>query len=317
MSARIAVIDDYQDVARSSAGWSILPGNAEVTFFHDPCETEDDLVVRLEPFEIVGVMRERTAFPRSVLTRLPNLRLLASTGRRNAAIDEVAADELGIVVSSTSSPGHATAELTMSLILSLARGLTEESRSVATGGWQVGIGRDLRGANLGLVGLGRLGSQVASLAAGFGMNVGAWSENLTTERCAEIGVRKQSRSDLFRDSTFVSIHLRMSERTVGLVGDAELESMKPDAYLINTSRAAIVDQDALVRALESGAIAGAAVDVFDEEPLASADRLRNIPGLLVTPHIGYVTKETYEVFYGEMVTAIADYLRKRETTNSV
>jgi phosphoglycerate dehydrogenase-like enzyme len=317
MTVRIAVIDDYQDVARSSANWSMLPGNAEVTFFHDPRETEDDLVVRLEPFEIVGVMRERTAFPRSVLTRLPNLRLLASTGRRNAAIDEVAAEELGIVVSSTSSPGHATAELTMSLILSLARGLTEESRSVATGGWQVGIGRDLRGANLGLVGLGRLGSQVASLAAGFGMNVGAWSENLTTERCAEVGVRKLSRSDLFRDSTFVSIHLRMSERTVGLVGNAELESMKPDAYLINTSRAAIVDQDALVRALESGAIAGAAVDVFDEEPLASADRLRNIPGLLVTPHIGYVTKETYEVFYGEMVAAIADYLRKRETTNSV
>ena len=311
MSVRIAVIDDYQDVARASADWSRLPDNVDVTFFHDHCEAESDLVDRLAPFEIIGVMRERTPFPRAVLTRLPNLRLLASTGRNNAAIDMAAAEELGIVVSSTTSPGYATAELTMTLILSLARGLHGQARSVEEGGWQVGLGRDLRGASLGLVGLGRLGSQVAHLAASFGMNIGAWSENLTAERCAEVGVNKLSRSELFSDSEFVSIHLRSSGRTVGLVGEAELAMMRPDAYLVNTSRAAIVDTDALVRALETRAIAGAAVDVFDEEPLAHADRLRNTSCLLATPLIGYVTKQTYEIFYGEMVEAIAAYLRDR------
>lgn len=308
MSVQIAVIDDYQDAARSSADWSRLPEGVDVTFFHDHCESEVELVDRLEPFEIVGVMRERTAFPRTLLTRLPNLRLLASTGRRNTAIDLVAAEELGIAVSSTSSPGHATAELTMALILSLARGLQGQARSVEAGGWQVGLGRDLKGANLGLVGLGRLGSQVAHLAAGFGMKVGAWSENLTAERCAEVGVSRLRRDDLFRASDFVSIHLRASERTVGMVGERELAMMGSDAYLVNTSRSAIVDEEALVRALETGAIAGAAVDVFDDEPLARGHRLRNTPGLLATPHIGYVTKETYQVFYGEMVEAIATYL---------
>jgi phosphoglycerate dehydrogenase-like enzyme len=311
MSVQLAVIDDYQDVARSSADWSQLSEDVDITFFHDRCGTEDDLVNRLEPFEIVGVMRERTAFPRTVLTRLPNLRLLASTGRRNAAIDMLAAQELGIVVSSTSSPGHATAELTMALILSLSRGVLSESRSVREGGWQVGIGRDLKGANLGLVGLGRLGSQVARLAAGFGMKIGAWSENLTAERCAEVGVAKMSWRDLFRQSDFISIHLRLSERTIRVVADRELEMMRPDAYLINTSRAAIVDVDALVRALESGTIAGAALDVFDDEPLPPSHRLRNTSGLLATPHIGYVTRETYEVFYSEMVAAISGYLRDR------
>jgi phosphoglycerate dehydrogenase-like enzyme len=311
MSVQLAVIDDYQDVALSSADWSRLPEDVDVTFFHDPCRTEDDLVDRLKSFEIVGIMRERTAFPRTVLARLPNLRLLASTGRRNAAIDMLAAQELGIAVSSTSSPGHATAELTMALILSLSRGLVGESRSVGEGGWQVGIGRDLRGANLGLVGLGRLGSQVASLAAGFGMNIGAWSENLTAERCAEVGATKVSRNDLFSQSDFVSIHLRLSERTIRVVADAELEMMRPDSFLVNTSRAAIVDADALVRAVESGAIAGAALDVFDYEPLPPGHRLRNTAGILATPHIGYVTRETYEVFYGEMVDAITGYLRER------
>ncbi len=311
MSVQVAVIDDYQKVARSSADWASLPEDVDVTFFHDRCGSEAELVDRLEPFEIVGVMRERTAFPRTVLSRLPNLRLLASTGRRNAAIDTVAAQELGIEVSSTNSPGHATAELTMALILSLSRGLVAEASSVREGGWQVGLGRDLRGATLGLVGLGRLGSQVARLAEGFGMEIVAWSENLTAERCTEVGVTKVSRSDLFGKSDFVSIHLRMSDRTRHLVGEAELELMRQDAYLVNTSRAAIVDVDALVRALETAAIAGAAVDVFDNEPLALGHRLRNTPGLLATPHIGYVTRETYEVFYGEMVDAIAGYLRDR------
>jgi phosphoglycerate dehydrogenase-like enzyme len=309
MGVQIAVIDDYQDVARSCADWSRLPRGVDVTFFNDRCESERELVHRLEPYEIVGVMRERSAFPRTVLAQLPNLRLLASTGRRNAAIDMMAAQELGIVVSSTSSPGHATAELTMALILDLARGLHRQAHSVEVGGWQVGLGRDLRGANLGLLGLGRLGSQVAGLATGFGMNVGAWSENLTAERCAEVGVRRLDRDDLFRESDFVSIHLRASERSVGVVGDKELAMMRSDAYLVNTSRATVVDEDALVRALQTGTIAGAAVDVFGDEPLADGDRLRRTPRLLATPHIGYVTKETYEIFYGEMLTAIEEYLK--------
>jgi phosphoglycerate dehydrogenase-like enzyme len=308
MSVKIAVIDDYQGVAHSFGDWSRLPASADVSFFHDRAASESDLVDRLAPFEIVGVMRERTAFPKSVLTRLPNLRLLVTTGRRNEAIDVAAANDLGITVGFTNSPGHATAELTMALILSLARNLSDESASMSAGGWQVGLGRDLRRASLGLVGLGRLGSQVAGFAAAFGMEVGAWSENLTEERCDEVGVTRLSRDDLFQSSDFVSVHLRLSDRTTGLVGDEMLGMMRSDAYLINTSRAAIVDEDALVGALKAGTIAGAALDVYEHEPLPSDHRLRNTPRLLLTPHIGYVTKETYEIFYSDMVEAIAAYL---------
>ncbi|MCH7584956.1 MAG: D-2-hydroxyacid dehydrogenase family protein [Acidobacteria bacterium] len=309
MSVEIAVIDDYQGVAHSFGDWSRLPSKARVTFFQDHCASEADLVDRLAPFEIVGVMRERTAFPRSLLSQLPSLRLLITTGRRNSTIDMEAADDLGITVGFTNSPGHATAELTMALILSLARNLSVESGSVSAGGWQVGVGRDLRGANLGLVGLGRLGSQVAEFAKAFGMEVGAWSENLTQERCAEVGVAGLSRDELFRSSDFVSVHLRLSQRTTGLVGAEEIEMMRPDAYLINTSRAAIVDEDALVQALTAGTIAGAALDVYEHEPLPQDHRFRATPRLLTTPHIGYVTRETYAVFYGEMVEAIAAYLQ--------
>lgn len=309
MSRQIAVIDDYQGVAHSFADWSRIPADVDISFFDDHCATESDLVERLLPFEIIGIMRERTAFPRHVLSRLPNLRLIVSTGRRNPAIDLKSADELGISVRFTNAPGHATAELTMALILSLARNLTAEAASLGSGGWQVGVGRDLKGATVGLVGLGRLGSHVASLARAFGMEVGAWSENLTDERCAEVGVTKLTRKELFRDADFVSIHLRLSERTVGLVGDMELEMMRPSSYLINTSRAAIVNEDALVRALTNGTIAGAAIDVYEHEPLASDHRLRTTPGLLATPHIGYVTRETYQIFYGDMVEAIVGYLQ--------
>jgi phosphoglycerate dehydrogenase-like enzyme len=307
----IAVLDDYQQVAHSFGNWSRLPASANVSFFHDQCASESELVDRLAPFEIVGAMRERTALPRSVLARLPNLALVVSTGRRNRAIDEEAANDLGITIGYTTSPSHATAELTMALILSLARNLSVESGSISTGGWQVGVGRDLRGARLGLVGLGRLGSQVADIAKAFGMEVSAWSPNLTEERCAEVGVARISRDDLFRTSDFVSVHLRLSNRTMGLVGDELLRLMRPDAYLINTSRGPIVDEDALVRALTDHTIAGAAVDVYEDEPLPTNHRLRTTPRLLATPHIGYVTKETYEIFYSEMVEAIASYLQDR------
>jgi phosphoglycerate dehydrogenase-like enzyme len=222
-----------------------------------------------------------------------------------------AAVSLDIGVGFTDSPGHATAELTMALILSLARNIAVESHSLRTGGWQVDVGRDLRGASLGLVGLGRLGSQVARLAIAFGMEVGAWSQNLSDERCAEAGVTKLSREGLFAESGFVSVHLRLSERTRGLVGEELLGLMQPDAYLINTSRAAIVAQDALIGALRSGAIAGAAVDVYEEEPLPPNHELRTAPRLLATPHIGFVTRETYDIFYGEMVDVIVSYLEDR------
>jgi phosphoglycerate dehydrogenase-like enzyme len=307
MTNPIAVLDDYQQVAAGCADWSAIP-DADVTFFSDHLSNLDALAERLRPFEIIGIMRERTPFPAELLRRLPSLRLLITTGRRNAAIDVDAATELGITVCGTPSQGHATAELAFGLILDLARGLTQQVLSVRGGGWQRGLGRDLRGAMLGLLGLGRLGSQVAGFGLAFGMEVCAWSENLTSGRAAEVGVRAVSKRELFASSDFISIHLQLSDRTVGLVGSKELALMKPDAYLVNTSRAAIVDEDTLTKALQEGRIAGAALDVFGEEPLPIGHRLRNMPGVLTTPHIGYVTRETYQIFFHGMVDAIVAFL---------
>jgi len=308
---RIAILDDYQKVAESSADWTTLPADAEVTFFHDHLDDQDALVERLAPFAIIGAMRERTPFPRSLLERLPELRLLITTGRRNASIDVAAAKELGITVCGTAGSGHPTAELAMALMLALARQLPTETASVREGGWQVGLGRDLRGATLGVIGLGRLGSQVAKLGQAFGMEAIAWSTNLTDARAAEVGVRRVDKAALFRSADFVSVHLQLSPRTVGLIGAPDLALMKPDAYLINTSRGPIVDVDALVEVLQGSRIAGAALDVFEHEPLPPDDRLRRIPNLLLTPHIGYVTRETYRVFYGEMVDGVAAFLAGR------
>ncbi len=305
---RVAVLDDYQEVASVCADWSTLPNAVEVTIFSDHLDFGPELIARLEPFDVVCAMRERTPFPRQLLERLPHLRLLVTTGRRNAAIDLAAATELGITVCGTGSPGHATAELTLALMLALARNLIAEQQSVGTGGWQVGLGRDLRGARLGIIGLGRLGAAVARLAAGFGMEISAWSENLTDERCRHVGVQLIERETLLRESDFISIHLRLSQRTTGLIGSAELALIKPTAYLINTSRGGIVDEEALIYALESGTLAGAALDVYTTEPLPPDHPLRSTPGLLTTPHIGYVTRETYEVFYAETVEAIAAFL---------
>jgi len=307
MSVLIAVLDDYQQVAAACADWERIP-DAEVTFFADHLDGLDGVAERLQGFDIIGIMRERTPFPAALLERLPNLRLLVTTGRHNAAVDVAAATALGITVCGTPSPGHPTAELAFGLILDLARGVTDHVVSVREGSWQVGLGRDLRGATLGLLGLGNLGSRVAGFGLAFGMQVFAWSENLTGERAAEVGVRAVSKEELFARSDFVSVHLRLGPRTVGLVGAAELALMKPDAYLVNTSRAAIVDEDALVAALEEGRIAGAALDVFAREPLPATHRLRSTPRLLTTPHIGYVTRETYQVFFAGMVEAILAFL---------
>ncbi|MGH6919420.1 MAG: D-2-hydroxyacid dehydrogenase family protein [Geminicoccaceae bacterium] len=305
---RVAILDDYQKVAASSADWTALPEGVEPTFFHDHLAELDRLALRLEPFEIIGIMRERTPFPGALLERLPNLRLLITTGPRNASIDVAAAQRRGVTVCGTRSSGHATAELAMALILALARGLLAETASMRAGGWQVGLGRDLAGAVLGVVGLGRLGSRVARLGQAFGMTTIAWSQNLTEAAAAEVGVRRADKAELFRSADFVSVHLQLSPRTRGLIGAADLDLMQPDAYLINTSRGPIVDEDALVDALQAGRIGGAALDVYDREPLPKDHRLRRIPNLLLTPHIGYVTRETYALFYRDMVEGIAAFL---------
>ncbi|WP_282606137.1 D-2-hydroxyacid dehydrogenase family protein [Pelagibius sp. Alg239-R121] len=305
---KIAILDDYQSLARSFADWNRLRDRASVQFFTDPISDPAQLTDCLGSFDVICLMRERTAFTGDLIKALPNLKLLVTSGMKNGAIDLPAAEERGIVVSGTSSPGHATAELTFGLILALARNLLPQSNSLQAGRWQTGIGRDLRGATLGLLGLGRLGSQVAAFGRAFGMKVIAWSENLSTERCAEVGVDYREKTQLFAESDFLSVHLRLSKRTEGLIGANELFLMKPDAYLVNTSRAAIIEMAALERALVGGVIAGAALDVFDHEPLPPDHPLLSTPNLLLTPHIGYVTRETYEIFYREMLEAIEAWL---------
>lgn len=299
----VGVLDDYQAVAQSCADWDRL--DRRVEFIHEAITDRAMLIERLSPFEVLVAMRERTPFPRDVLASLPNLRLLVTTGMRNTAIDVEAASELGITVCGTRSTGHATAELTFGLILALARGLVEENRSVRSGGWQVSLGRDLGGAVLGVVGVGRVGSLVAGYGAAFGMEVVAWSDNLTDERAAEAGTSRVSREEIFATADFVTVHLRLSDRTRGLVGRTELQLMRPTSYLINTSRGPIVDTDALLEAVRSGSIAGAAVDVYDTEPLPSDHPIRGAPRIITTPHVGYVTRETYEIFYSEAVEDIA------------
>jgi phosphoglycerate dehydrogenase-like enzyme len=305
---RIAILDDYQRVARSFADWSVLEDRARIDVFHEPIQGIPALVERLKPYEIVCLMRERTEFPRALIEQLPNLKLIVTAGPKNAAIDVGAATDHGVLVCGTRSPAHATAELAFGLIIALARGIVPQANSVANGGWQLDVGRDIRGATLGIVGLGRLGGQIAEYGKAFGMKIIAWSQNLTEERAREVGAARVDKRELFARADFVTIHLRLSERTRGLVGASEFKVMKRDAYLVNTSRGPIVDRDALIEALERRYIAGAAVDVYDTEPLPPDDKLRRLPGLLATPHLGYVTRETYRVFYTEMVEDIRAYL---------
>jgi len=304
--AKVAVLDDYQEVAASCADWQSL--DCDVTFFDRPFDNEAEAAAALRGFEVIVAMRERTRFGRELLAALPELRLLVTTGMRNAAIDLDAASESGVTVCGTRSPGHATAELAFALIQNLARGLTTEISSVRAGGWQVGLGRDLRDATLGVIGLGRLGSQVAGFGLAFGMEVIAWSENLTEEHAEGVGVQRVSQQQLLVSSDFVTIHLRLSERTRGLIGSAELGMMQPSAYIINTSRGEIVDEAALLAEVRSGGIAGAGVDVFADEPLPADHPFRAEPRILPTPHIGYVTRPTYDIFYGDAVEGIAAWL---------
>ena len=250
------------------------------------------------------MMRERTPIDAQLMDQLPNLRGIITSGMRNAALDIAGAKTRGIMLSGTESPGHATAELAFTLIAMQARQLFTAAQSMADGGWQAHLGRDLRGARLGILGLGRLGKALAKYGAAFGMNIQAWSQNLTKDRCAEVGVDYVDRETLFRTSDFISIHLKLSDRVRHLVGVDELDMMQRDAYLVNTSRAPIIDMRALTAALKTKKIAGAAIDVFDLEPLPISDPLRGTTNLLMTPHIGYVTRETMKIFYSQTLEAI-------------
>jgi phosphoglycerate dehydrogenase-like enzyme len=302
---RVAILDDHQGVALDTAPWDDLGGDAEVVAFSDHLADDDALVARLEPFDVIVAMRERTPFTRARLERLPNLELLVTTGMRNASIDVAAAHERGIVVSGTGGVSAATAELTWALILALARHVPAEDRSVHEGGWQTTVGIDLAGRTLGVAGLGNQGAPVARIGQAFGMRVIAWSQNLTPERAAEHGAEAVTRDQLLAQSDVLTIHLKLSERSRGLIGADELARMKPTALLVNTSRGPIVDEGALVAALRDGTIGGAALDVFDTEPLPADHPLRSAPNTVLTPHIGYVTESTYEVFYGQAVEDIA------------
>jgi phosphoglycerate dehydrogenase-like enzyme len=305
---RIAVLDDYQYVAASYADWSRLPEAVEVVEFADHVDDRETLVRRLQPFDVIVAMRERTPFSRGLLERLPNLRLLITTGAANKSIDVAAAAEHGITVCGTGAHPPGTAELTWALILAVARHIPQEDASVRAGGWQQTVGLDLAGGRLGIIGLGRLGSRVARIGQAFEMDVVAWSENLTDERAAEVGVRRVSKEELLSTSDVVTIHLQLSDRTRGLIGREELSRMQPTAILVNTSRGPIVDEHALVEALRGGAIHGAGLDVFDQEPLPKHHPLREMRRAVLTPHLGYVTEKTYEVFYRDAVDDVAAWL---------
>ncbi len=304
----VAILDDYQDVALPMTDWSVLPADVEVQVFKDHLKDQDALVERLKDFEIVMAMRERTPFPRSLFVRLPKLRLLTTTGMRNAAIDLQAAIDCGVVVCGTGGVVYPTAELTWGLILALLRQIHREDQATRSGQWQISMGIGLQGKTLGVIGLGNLGSQVATVGKAFQMKVLAWSQNLTAERAAQFGVTLVNKDELLSQADLVTIHLVLSQRTRGLLGARELGLMKPTAYLVNTSRGPIVDEQALVEALQKKAIAGAALDVFDEEPLPLDHLLRRLENTVITPHIGYVTAETYKIFFDQTVENIRAFL---------
>jgi phosphoglycerate dehydrogenase-like enzyme len=309
----IAVLDDYQNVALSMADWSVLDGQAAVTVFNDHVSNTDAVVARLRRFDVVCVMRERTPMSRAVIERLPKLRLIASTAHANASIDLEGAAERGIKIVHTGYSSNPTIELTWALILAGARNLIAETASLRGGGWQHFIGDDLAGRTLGLLGLGNIGGAVARIAKAFGMEVLAWSQNLTADRAADAGARLVTKDELFRQSDIISIHLVLSSRTRGLVGAAELTLMKPSARLVNTSRGPIVVEAALLSALEAGKISGAAIDVFDQKPLPPDHPFRRLPNLLATPHIGYVSRDLYARFYQDTVNNIRQWLAGQDS----
>jgi phosphoglycerate dehydrogenase-like enzyme len=305
---RVAILDDYQRVARSLADWDSLRPRAQVEFFHDNLVDLPRLADRLQSFEAVVAMRERTPFPRALFERLPNLRLLVTAGMRNASIDLAAATGRGVLVTGTETLATPTAELTWALILALSRNLVHEANGMRSGLWQTTVGHVIAGKTLGVLGLGKLGSRVAALGKAFGMQVLAWSQNLTAEKASEAGAVYATKEELLETSDIITIHLVLSERTRNLIGAPELARMKPTALLINTSRGPIVNETALLEALAKRRIAGAAIDVYDQEPLPADHPLRKAGNLLLTPHLGYVVEENYRMVYGCAVEDIRAFL---------
>jgi len=305
---KLAILDDYQGVALSSADWSPLEGKAEITVFRDTLAMGPALVERLKPFDAVVAMRERTSFKEPLLSALPNLKMISSTGRRNAAIDLAFAKTRGVTVCHTGYSSHGAMEHTWALILAALRHIPQESASLRSGGWQTRVGVDLKGKTLGIVGLGNIGSEIAKVALAFGMTVIAWSQNLTAEAAQEAGATRVEKEELFRRADIVTLHLILSHRSRGIVGAAELALMKPTSWLINSSRGPLIDEAALIETLTQKRIAGAALDVYDEEPLPAGHPFRRLDNLLATPHVGYVTEDTYRIFYGDSVENIVAWL---------
>jgi len=304
MAVQIAVIDDWQDVARDVVDWSVLDSLGEVTFEHDYPADNATLAERLGRYQVICVMRERTRFDEDLLKRLPNLKLLVTGGMRNAALDMQAAARLGIKVCGTDSYKHAAPELTWALIMAATRNLVNEANALRAGHWQQGLGGDLHGKTLGILGLGSIGQRVAQFGQVFGMRVIAWSENLTAERAQQVGVTYVNKQELFEQADVLSVHLVLSERSCGLVDAQALGWMKPTALLVNTARGPIVDEAALIKALQKQHIAGAALDVFEHEPLPDMHPFRTLDNVLATPHVGYVSRQNYEQFFSQMIEDI-------------
>jgi phosphoglycerate dehydrogenase-like enzyme len=307
MQHRLAILDDYQDVAHGFADWAALEAEGvRVVTYREPFASPEALVAALADATMVVAMRERTAFPREVLEKLPGLQLLVTTGMANASIDVAAAVEQGITVCGTPGSPTAAPELTWALLLAIARNLTVEENSLRAGTWQTSVGFELAGKTLGVVGLGKIGRRIAAYGRAFGMEVLAWSQNLTAEAAKEAGARLVSKDELFRQSDVATLHLRLSARSENIVGEQELRLLGPEGVLVNTARGPLVNQDALLKALSEGWIRGAALDVFDQEPLQAGHPLLTAPNTVLSPHLGYVTRESYRQFYGgafEDVTA--------------
>lgn len=305
---KIAILDDYQEIALKMADWSSIPDRPEIKVFSNHVSDIEKLVDQLLPYDIVCIMRERTPITAALIERLPNLKLIASTGPRNAAIDLMAASEHHVEVVHTGYSSTPTIEFTWAMILALARNIASENASLRAGGWQTSIGGDLNGKTLAVLGLGNIGSPVAAIGKAFGMRVVAWSPNLTREKAESSGVRLVSKADFFQEADFLTVHLVLSQKTRGIIGEPELALMKPSSFLINTSRGPLVEEAPLIKALENGKISGLAVDVFEQEPLPHNHPFRRLANVLATPHIGFVSESLYETFYLDSVKNITDWM---------
>jgi phosphoglycerate dehydrogenase-like enzyme len=306
--SRLAILDDYQGVALALGQWDRLPEALRIEVFRDTVADPDALAERLRPFDALVIMRERTPFPRGLVERLPNLRLLVTTGMRNRSLDLAACAEKGVTVSGTPGFGNPTVDLAWGLILSLARRIPEQERALREGRWQVALGNGLEGKTLGVLGLGNLGARVAKVGAAFGMRVVAWSPNLTEERAAAAGAARVDKAALMAESDVLTLHIVLSERSRGIVGAGDIARMKPGAVVVNTSRGPLIDQAALIAALREGRIAGAGLDVYDQEPLPPDHPILSAPNTVLTPHLGYVTEENYRVYFDGAVEAVQGYL---------